>query len=119
MNRKYSIKENYEFRRMYQKGKSAVSNACVVYCRKNRLGYNRIGVTASVKIGHAVVRNRCRRRLREVYRTNSVLLKQGWDVILVARGRTAGMPWNELNTKFLKLCEKLGLLAEKQKEAYE
>ena len=63
-----TLKDNYEFRRTYQKGVSAVSPVMVLYCRKNRLGRNRLGLVSSKKLGHAVVRNRCRRRLREVYR---------------------------------------------------
>ena len=65
MKRAVTLKENYEFRRLYQKGASAVGGGMVLYCRKNRLGHNRLGVTVSVKLGHAVVRNRARRRLRE------------------------------------------------------
>ena len=38
-----TLKENYEFRRTYQKGVSAVSPVMVLYCRKNRLGRNRLG----------------------------------------------------------------------------
>ena len=82
----------------------------VLYCRKNRLGHNRLGLTASVKLGHAVARNRARRRLREVYRLNSHNLRQGYDMILVARGRTLTAPWRELNETFLRLCRKLDLL---------
>ena len=108
-----TLKENYEFRRMYQRGKSAVSGSMVVYCRKNKLGHNRLGLTASTKLGHAVVRNRCRRRLREVYRLNSPALRQGYDLILVARGRTPHAPWKELNDTFMKLCRKLDLLEDK------
>lgn len=63
-----TVKENYEFRRMYAKGKSGVSSCLVVYYRKNRLGHNRLGVTVSTKLGHAVVRNRVRRRIREIFR---------------------------------------------------
>ena len=88
MKRSVTLKENYEFRRMYQKGASAVAGSMVVYCRRNRLGHNRLGVTVSAKLGHAVVRNRARRRLREVFRLNQGRLRQGWDMILVARGRT-------------------------------
>ena len=62
MKRAVTLKENHEFRRLYQKGASAVSGCMVVYCRKNRLGHNRLGITVSVKLGHAVVRNRARRR---------------------------------------------------------
>ena len=61
-----TVKQNYEFRRMYAKGKSGVSSCLVVYYRKNRIGHNRLGVTVSTKLGHAVVRNRVRRRIREI-----------------------------------------------------
>ncbi len=110
MKRAVTLKENYEFRRLYQKGASAVGGGMVLYCRKNRLGRNRLGLTASVKLGHAVVRNRARRRLREVYRLNGDKLKVGYDFILVARGRTLTASWMELNGTFLRLCRKLDLL---------
>lgn len=107
-----TLKENYEFRRVYQRGSSAVSGAMVVYCRKNKLGRNRLGITASTKIGGAVTRNRARRRLREVYRLNAPRLRPGWDIVLVARGRALTAPWKELNDTFLRLCRKLGLLGD-------
>lgn len=110
MNRAWTLKENYEFRRVYQRGTSAVSGSMVVYCRKNKLGRSRLGITASTKIGGAVTRNRARRRLREVYRLNRDKLQRGWDIILVARGRTASVSWRELNDTFLRLCRKLDLL---------
>ena len=112
MKKAVTLKENYEFRRMYQRGKSAVSGSMVLYCRKNKLGHNRLGLTASTKLGHAVVRNRCRRRLREVYRLNDPALKKGWDIVIVGRSRTATVPWKELNATYLRLCKKLSLLEE-------
>ena len=108
-----TLKQNYEVRRLYQRGASAVGDGMVLYCRKNRLGHNRLGITASVKLGNAVKRNRARRRLREVYRLNSPQLRQGWDIILVARGRTLTAPWKELNGTFLRLSRKLDILADK------
>jgi ribonuclease P protein component len=113
MKRAVTLKENHEFRRTYQKGKSAVSGSMVLYCRKNRLGHNRLGLTASTKLGHAVVRNRARRRLREVYRLHLEEMRPGYDIILVARGRTVRCSWKELNDTFLKLCRKLDLLEDK------
>ena len=108
-----TLKQNYEFRRLYQKGASSAGSCMVLYCRKNKLGHNRLGLTASVKLGHAVVRNRARRRLREVYRLNSSRLSTGWDIILVARSRTVTASWKELNDTFLRLCRKLDLLEDK------
>ena len=110
MKRATSLKQNHEFQRMYKKGRSAVGPSMVLYCRKNKLGHNRLGITVSTKLGHAVVRNRARRRLREVYRLNACRLDQGWDLILVARGRCLGAPWPELNAVFLRLAGKLGLI---------
>ena len=113
MKRAVTLKENHEFRRLYQKGASAAGGCMVIYCRRNKLDHNRLGLTASVKLGHAVVRNRARRRLREVYRLNSPQLRKGWDIILVARSRTVTVSWKELNDTFLRLCRKLDLLEDK------
>ena len=86
MKKAVTIKENRTFRRIYSKGKSAVTPFLVLYCRPNGLGRNRLGVTVSTKLGGAVVRNRARRRLREVFRLAQPDLRTGYDVILVARG---------------------------------
>ena len=110
MKRAVTLKKNHEFRRLYQKGTSAAASGLVLYCRGNRLGHNRLGITTSVKLGNAVVRNRTRRRLREVYRLHAQELRQGYDVILVGRSRTATMPWQELNEQFLRVCRKADLL---------
>ena len=59
-------------------------------------------------------RHKLRRRLREVYRLHTPELKQGYDIILVARVRTAHASWPEIQKQFLKLCRKLDLLEEAQ-----
>ena len=107
-----TIKQNYEFRRLYSKGKSCANAYLVVYCRKNGLDHNRLGLTASVKLGHAVVRNRARRRLREVYRLNGDKLAVGYDILVVARGRTVTASFQELTAAYLRLAKKLSLLKE-------
>lgn len=107
-----TLKKNYEFRRLYQRGKSAAGGSMVIYCRKNGFGYSRLGLTASTKIGNAVERNRVRRRLREVFRLAESRLRPGYDVILVARTRTLSVSWRELNATFFHLCRKLNLLEE-------
>lgn len=113
MKRAVTLKENYEFRRVYQKGTSAVGGGMVIYCRKGRPGSRRLGITASVKLGNAVKRNRARRRLREIYRLQEEKLRKGYDIVLVARGRTITASWGELNDTFLRLCRKLDILEDK------
>ena len=65
-----SLKLNHVFRKLYNRGDSAVNRYLVLYCQPNHLQENRVGITVGKKLGKAVVRNRARRRLREVYRLN-------------------------------------------------
>ena len=112
MNVRRTLKKNSDFRRLYARGKSAVTPYLVLYCRPNRRGENRLGYTVSVKLGHAVVRNRVRRRLREIVRLSEPVLKQGWDIVVVARGRSVNAPYCRLEASFLEACGKLGLIRE-------
>ena len=105
-----SLTQNNQFRKLYQKGASQVCPSVVVYVRRNGLKHNRLGITVSKKIGKATIRNRAKRRLREVYRTNSEALQKGFDFVLVARGRTASTPYQKLNADFLHLADKLGVM---------
>lgn len=109
-----SLKENSLFRRLYAKGKSAAGSCLVIYCRKNGLGENRIGYTVSKKLGHAVVRNRVRRRLREIYRLHEAEFLPGRDIVVVARTRAVDASYAKLERSFLALSGKLGLLSEKR-----
>lgn len=101
---------NTQFRRIYSKGSSAVRPSLVVYSKPNGLKFNRVGITVSKKIGKAVIRNRAKRRLREVFRLNSVKTKTGYDFILVARSRTAFVGFTELQNDFLNAEKHLGVL---------
>ena len=55
-----TLNKNWHFNRVYSRGKSYVHPHVVLYVAKNRLGYTRIGLTATKKVGHAVQRNRAR-----------------------------------------------------------
>ena len=109
-----SIKNNYEFRRLYSKGKSAATPFLVVYCRRTNRGCNRLGITVTGKLGKAVHRNRVCRRLREIYRLGQPRLKTGYDVIIVARVRSRYAGYRQLESAFFTACSKLGMLAERR-----
>ena len=114
MNPEITVKENYEFRRIYRKGKSVVAPTMVLYCQKNRQGRTRLGITVSTKLGKAVVRNRVRRRLREIWRLNKQDMEPGWDIILVARVRAVDTSYQKLDKTYRRLLEEVGLLKEKK-----
>lgn len=104
------LKENHLFRRAYNRGKSAADSRLALYVRRSGGRGNRLGLTVSTKVGCAVVRNRIRRRLREIYRLNEDKLTGGCDVVVVARTRAAQSSYRQLEKSFLYLADKLGLL---------
>ena len=106
-----SLKLNHIFRRLYSTTGYANSHM-VLYARRNRLGVNRVGITTGKKLGHAVVRNRARRRLREVYRLNEEKFQPGWDIVVVARHRCVRADFAVLTEAYLSLAKKAGILRE-------
>lgn len=111
-----SLKHNYEFRRVYARGKSAASGTVVVYCRRNGCKENRLGVTAGGKIGNAVHRNRVRRRLKEIYRLNEERFRRGFDIVLVARVKSNFASFSQIEEDVLALAEELGLICHDQEK---
>ena len=112
MKKTVSLKENHLFRRLYSTGQSAGSPYLAVYVRKNGRNGNRLGVTVSTKLGHAVVRNKVRRRLREIYRLHEAELLPGYDIVIVARSRAMEADFAELTRAFLTLAGRTGLMQE-------
>lgn len=104
-----SLKLNHIFRRLYSSSGHA-NSYLVLYARRNRTATNRVGVTVSKKLGGAVVRNRVRRRLREVYRLHEASFLPGWDIVVVARSRCVGADFGKLTQAYLSLAEKAGIL---------
>lgn len=105
-----SLKKNHEFRRLYNRGSSAVSPYFAIYCRPNKLGKSRLGITTGVKIGNAVKRNRVRRRIHALYRTHEHQTHPGYDIVVVARTRSVFAQYQTLRHSYLFLMKKLGLM---------
>lgn len=109
MKKTVSLKENRLFRRAYQRGKTAADGRLALYVRQRGGQGNRLGLTVSTKLGCAVVRNRTRRRLREIYRLHEGELRTGVDVVIVARVKAAHSRYQQLERSFLALADTLGL----------
>ena len=107
-----SLKFNHIFQRLYRTSGQA-NGYLVLYARKNRTATNRVGITVSKKLGKANVRNRVRRRLREVYRLNEEKFQCGWDIVVVARTRAIHASFEKLVENYLSAAEKAGILKEK------
>jgi len=99
------LKKNKEYRRIYNKGKSAADRFIVLYFLTNNTELCRFGFTVSKKVGNAVVRNRIRRLFKEVCRLNIEKFPRGFDFILLARNSTAGCGYRQVEESLLKLLK--------------
>ena len=106
-----SLKLNHIFQRLYHT-KGVADGLLVLYAKKNRTETNRVGITVSKKLGKAHIRNRTRRRIREVYRLNEEKFQPGWDIVVVARSKAVDAPFDKLTKSYLTLAKKLNLLIE-------
>ena len=104
-----SLKLNHIFQRLYHTNGQA-NGYLVLYARRNRTESNRVGITVSKKLGKAHIRNRVRRRFREVYRLNEEAFLPGWDIVIVARSRAIDADFAKLTAAYLQLADKAGLL---------
>lgn len=81
------LKKTYEFKNVYNNGKSLADQYIVMYFLKNGLNTNRVGFSVSKKIGKSVVRNHVRRLMNESFRLLDVNLNSGFDIIFIARNK--------------------------------
>jgi ribonuclease P protein component len=75
------------------------------YKRNDGIITRRLGLITSKKVGTAVVRNRTKRRLREIFRINKHLLAPGLDLIFISKPETAALDYNSLSKSILSLLE--------------
>ena len=106
------ICRNNDFRRIYARGKSYVSPLVVVYALKNRTKNVRVGITTSKKVGNAVQRNRSRRVIREALRALAPRVRPGFDLVLVARGKTPYVKSTDVRRQLERQLQAAGLLRE-------
>lgn len=105
-----TLKENKDFRRLYYRGKTDAASCLVTYIMKNRLGETRVGITSGKKIGNAVHRNRARRLIRAAFSTYEDKLSGNYDIVFVARTRTAEVKMQDVQKQMEEQLRKLGAL---------
>jgi ribonuclease P protein component len=112
--REYLTKSE-QYALVYEKGSSWISGLVVMKALPNGLTWSRYGFSVSRRVGKAVVRNRVKRRLREILR--SVQLEPGWDIIFIARPPAAGADFASLGKSVQGLLSRAGLLTREYEKA--
>ena len=74
-----------DFKKLFDSKGRSVNSYFVLVFRENNLGYSRIAVSIKRKFGKAVLRNKLRRQIKEIYRTNKSEFPQGYDFLFIPR----------------------------------
>lgn len=121
--KEFAIKENHLFIKAYTKGTRFSGKTVTVYVLRDykaaklkkenpqKKYLNRIGFTATTKLGNAVTRNRCKRIMRAAYRgiLSERRLRTGNLIVISARGQTVGSTSEEVKRDLITAFGKLGL----------
>ena len=106
-----SLHKNELFKAVYKKGISKANKYIVMYVYKNNVGYNRLGISVSKKVGNSVMRHRLTRLIRESYRVNETLFNSSLDIVVVARENANTIKkCNEMESALLHLAKIHGIL---------
>ena len=113
MRRFPSVKKTSDFLRIYDMGNSLANGCFVMYIYENGLPHNRIGISASKKIGNSVVRHTMVRKVRELFRINNPNSKQGYDIIVVVRKKACFSSFQVLEKSYLDLFNRHHMITER------
>lgn len=105
-----SLRKQEDFRNIYKNGKSLADPLLVLYVFPSGKDGNRLGISVSKKIGNSVVRHRVTRLVRESYRLNEEKIEKGYDLCFIARPRSKGQSFENMERSVLKLIKRQGLL---------
>ena len=92
------IRRRAEFQEIYSHGTRVSGRYYTLFIQPNRLAVGRLGVAATRKLGGAVIRNRAKRIVREVFRRSAIA--PGFDIIVVPRRELLGVPFTVFETEY-------------------
>ncbi|MBS4539312.1 ribonuclease P protein component [Clostridium sp. D2Q-11] len=106
MDKKLKLRNNRDFRKVYDKGKSISNKYLVMFYIKNGLDYNRVGFSTTKKLGNAVIRNKVKRLIKESFRLNNDNLINGYDIVFLARIRANSASYEDMEKSIINLFKR-------------
>ncbi len=101
LNPRERIRKKKDFLHLYRKGSRFKGKYFHLIYLANNLTFSRVGVVASRRVGGAVIRNKVKRWMRELFRRNKGCLGFSVDMLIVAKPEMKEAGWAELNEQYL------------------
>lgn len=95
-----------DFKKLFEMGQKYHSKHLIVFAVKND-GPTRLGLTVSRKVGGAVVRNKLKRRLREIFRLSLSSFLINTDIMIVAKKNASTLDYKQLNQEVFSVCSRM------------
>ena len=105
MNTKMRIKSADEFNDIIKTGTKIYSPFFIIYYKEKKLDNPRFGITQAKKFGKAYKRNRYRRILREIIRTNIKVFKNEYDYIIIIMKKCDTLDIKQIEDNLLKVIK--------------
>jgi ribonuclease P protein component len=77
-----------------------------MYVKKNNLERTRLGVSISKKVGKSVVRNRLKRRIKEIFRQSMGNIKKGYDVVISVKPEMANIEYEQIKKEIKSILKR-------------
>lgn len=113
MKKKDIIKSKLEYTDIINNCKYIKNNYYIIYYRKNNT-YNRYGISIPKKTGKAVLRNKIKRRIKNIIDNNKFDIQKSYDYVIISRKRLVELTYSEMEYSFINLMKKLGEKNEKK-----
>lgn len=109
---KHRLKKRNDFENLFKKGRSFFDKNFGLRFTKNGQEHTRVGISISKKCDKkAVARNRAKRITSEIFRGHISEIKQGYDILFIAKPPVIKRPYNDLEKEILSALKKAGLMA--------
>ncbi len=104
----YRVSRSSDYQRIYNGGRKVHTGSFVLFGLANSMEHHRLGVTVSRRIGNAVVRNRVKRRFREIFRKSCDNIPHHFDFVVNAKRQCATVSFHALNEEFQAAMRRMG-----------
>jgi ribonuclease P protein component len=100
------LRHPHEFQHVFRHGTKLVTSTFILHILPTSASCSRLGMAVSKRVGNAVVRNRVKRLIRELFRQHKAIFQPTCDVVFVARHYAAEASLEELTRQFLSLLRR-------------